>query len=60
MPFSWKVDAQPGDETLLIVLGAEAVSPDQVANILGHPDEGRHWSRRLVLAKAVLRDGAPP
>jgi len=60
LPFSWKVDAQPGDETLLVVLGPGSVAPDQVAGILANGDPGRYWSRRLSLTKAVRRDGEPP
>jgi hypothetical protein len=60
LPFSWKVDAQPGNETLVVVLGSESVSPDQVPKILAHTDESRQWSRRLVLSKATSGDGAPP
>lgn len=60
LPFAWKVDGQPGDETLLIVLGPGAVTADEAASFLAHGDGGRHWVRRLVLAKTVSRDGAPP
>lgn len=63
LPFSLKVDAQPGDETLLVVLGATAVAPDQVDSVVAG-DGGKqssHWSRRLVLSKAVnARDGSRP
>ena len=60
VPFAWQVDAQPGDETLLVVLGPDAVSADEAASVLAHGDGGRHWARRLVLAKSVPRDGATP
>jgi hypothetical protein len=60
VPLAWKVDAQPGDETLLVVLGPEAVAPDEVGKILAQGDQGGHWSRRLTLPKAAPRDGAPP
>ena len=60
LPFAWKVDAQPGDETLLVVLGPDAVAPDAIPAVLSPRDGGRHWTRRLVLAKAVPRDGARP
>ena len=56
LPFAWKVDGQLGDETLLIVLGPGAVTADEAASFLAHGDGGRHWVRRLVLAKT----GAPP
>jgi hypothetical protein len=59
LPFSWKVDAQPGDETLLVILGPASVSPAEIADILAR-GEGRYWSRRLSLAKPLTRDGAPP
>jgi len=60
LPFSWKVDAQPGDETLVVVLASESVSPDEVANVLTRGDDGRRWSRRFVLAKVGAREGARP
>jgi hypothetical protein len=60
LPFSWKVDAQPGDETLLVILGPASVSPAEVSDVLARGGEGRYWSRRLSLAKALTRDGAPP
>jgi hypothetical protein len=63
LPFSLKVDAQPGDESLIVVLGSETVPPDHVDEVLaGDGDkEGRRWSRRLVLAKTIdQRDGSPP
>jgi hypothetical protein len=65
VPVSWKVDARPGAETLVVVLGAESVSPDQVAGLLAGGEDGRHWSRRLVLAKvagpgSARRDGTGP
>jgi hypothetical protein len=60
LPFSWKVDAQPGDETLLIVLGPASVSPAEVADVLARGAEGRYWSRRLSLVKALARGGASP
>jgi hypothetical protein len=63
LPFSLKVDAQPGEESLLVVLGPAAIPPDQVDKALtGDGDnESRWWTRRLVLSKTVgPRDGSPP
>jgi hypothetical protein len=63
LPFSLRVDAQPGDESLLIVLAAAPAPPDQVEKLLaGDADrDGSRWSRRLVLAKTVnQRDGSRP
>jgi hypothetical protein len=63
LPFSLKVDTQPGDESLLVVLGSAEVRPDQVDKLLAGDDEksGRWWSRRLVLSKASTpRDGSRP
>ncbi len=61
LPFSWEVDAQPGDETLVVILGPESVAPEEVADVLARGDAARYWSRRLVLAKAAQPgDGAPP
>jgi hypothetical protein len=63
LPFSLKVDAQPGDEALLIVLSSASVPADQVGKVLaGAGDkDGRWWWRRLVLSKTINpRDGSPP
>ena len=63
LPFSLKVDAQAGDETLLVVLGSAEVRPDQVDKVLAGDGDtnGRWWSRRLVLSKAInQRDGSRP
>ncbi|HTA21333.1 MAG TPA: hypothetical protein VK989_18705 [Polyangia bacterium] len=51
LPSSWRVDAQPGDETLVVVLGPDAVAPGEIARLLAD-DDGRHWTRRLVVTKA--------
>jgi hypothetical protein len=63
LPFALKVDAQPGAETLLVVLGSASVPPDQVDRALAGDGEkeGRRWSRRLVLSKTMSsRDGSRP
>ncbi len=51
LPSAWKVDAQPGDETLVVVLGPDSVAPGEVARLLAD-DDGRHWTRRLVVTKS--------
>lgn len=63
LPFALKVDAQPGAETLLVVLGSAVVPPDQADKVPAGDgeNEGRRWSRRLVLPKTVSpRDGSRP
>ena len=63
LPFSMVVDAEPGNETLLVVLGSAAVGPDQVDKVLAGDGEkdGRWWSRRVVLSKTITaRDGSQP
>jgi hypothetical protein len=60
LPSSWRVDAEPGDETLVVVLGPGSVAPDEVARLLASGDGGRHWTRRLVVAKSAANGGSPP
>lgn len=63
LPFSLVVDAEPGNETLLVVLGSAAVGPDQLDKVLAADGDkdGRWWSRRLVLSKTITpRDGSRP
>ncbi|MDB4979641.1 MAG: hypothetical protein JWM82_393 [Myxococcales bacterium] len=50
LPSAWEVDARPGDETLVVVLGAEAIAPSDVA-VSSRGDDPKHWVRRLVLSK---------
>jgi hypothetical protein len=52
LPFSFKVDAESRDEPLLVVLGPESVSADEVVALLARDKHGRYWSRRFVLPKA--------
>jgi hypothetical protein len=59
LPSAWRVDAQPGDETLVVVLGSDPVAPAEVPRLLSATD-GRHWTRRLVVAKAADQGGSPP
>jgi hypothetical protein len=51
LPSSFRVDAESGDEALLVVLGPESISPGEVATVLAR-DKGRYWSHRFVLPKA--------
>jgi hypothetical protein len=51
LAFSFRVDAESGDEALLVVLGPESISPAEVAAVLAR-DKGRYWSRHFVLPKA--------
>jgi hypothetical protein len=53
LPLSWEVDDRPGDETLLVVLGPDAVAASEVAGVLAKGEGGRRWWRRLVFAKAA-------
>jgi hypothetical protein len=67
LPSSWEVDAQPGDETLVVALGPDSMTPDDALRLLSGSDDSRHWVRRIVVAKAGSwrrsadgQDGAAP
>jgi hypothetical protein len=60
LPSSWRVDAEPGGETLLVVLGADAVSPAEAAAIVARADRGQRWWRLLRLAKTTAKGGSAP
>jgi hypothetical protein len=60
LPTAWRVDATPGTETLLVVLGPDAISPAEAGALVAHPERGRHWWRLLKLAKAAAKAGAAP
>jgi hypothetical protein len=55
LPSSWQVDAQPGDETLIVVLGPGSVAADEIPRLLASDEGGRYWRRRLVITKAATK-----
>jgi hypothetical protein len=54
LPVAWQVDDAPGDETLVVVLSPAALSEDEIATLLDHPERTSEvWIKRLLLRKRL-------